>query len=127
MQVGRPEIHATWEPAKLPPDSLVREFEAGMTADVTVAKQPLYGHVSGTLTVSHCNEDHKKKMKLERPRHADLEGYVVMCATTSYCFYMSFSTFQDANPSMPSLSCKTEKDRHIRLNHRTAGTCIRFR
>lgn len=59
---------------------IVHEFETGVKAEVTVDKWAIYGHTSGTLTVSHC-EDSKKKMKLERPCHEDLEGCVVevMC------------------------------------------------
>ena len=77
LWLGRPEIQATWKPAKSLPEGLVREFEAGVEAEVTIDKHAIYGHISGTLNVSHCSEDRRKKVKLERPCHADSEGCVV--------------------------------------------------
>lgn len=78
LWLGRPEINATWEPAKSLPDGLVQEFEAGVLAEATVDKQAIFGHTSGTLTVSVRNEDNKKKMKIDRPCLTDMEGCVAI-------------------------------------------------
>ena len=42
LWLGRPEIQATWEPAKSLPEGLVREFEAGVEAEVTIDKHAIY-------------------------------------------------------------------------------------
>ena len=49
-----------------------------MKAESKAVMVPIYGHISGTLTVSQCNNDQvqTKKMRLERPCQDDLEGYV---------------------------------------------------
>ena len=38
---------------------------------------PIYGHISGTLTVSQCSSE-TKKMKLERPSLEEIEGCVII-------------------------------------------------
>lgn len=78
LWVGRPECHATWEPAKSVPQYLVQQFEAGEASESEADTVPIYGHLSGIITTSKGSEDVQvaKKKKMERPCHEDVEGYV---------------------------------------------------
>ena len=76
LWLGRPECHASWEPAKCIPLSLVQQFEGGIMAESQATRVPMYGHISGILTVSHSSHETKRK-KMERTWFEDLEGCVI--------------------------------------------------
>ena len=45
-------------------------------AESQATRVPMYGHISGILTVSHSSHETKRK-KMERTRLEDLEGCVI--------------------------------------------------
>ena len=84
---------ATWEPAISLPQALIQQFEDGVVTETSLQSEAQYGHVSNTLTVAQRKSDSPdpKRMRLERPCHEDLEGYiyVLLCAQVSVDAYMS--------------------------------------
>ena len=61
------------------PQNLVANFESGVSVETTVHKEPLYGHISGTITVSDksiSKPPDPKKAKGKRLCPKDFEGYV---------------------------------------------------
>ena len=79
LWVGCPECYATWEPASSLPQDLIENFESGVSVETRVHLEPLYGHISGTITVSEMNITKvpvPKKARKQRQCLKDLEGYV---------------------------------------------------
>jgi hypothetical protein len=62
-------------------------------------------------------------MRQERPCLGNLEGYariIIACLVKCLLNIFVHRAFEE-DDGKTMLSCRTEKDRHIRLNHRTAG------
>ena len=80
LWLGHPECHATWEPAKSLPQSLVDSFEDGVMAESKVDSVNLYGHWSSIIATKSSgdkdvDEPKGKRTRQERPCYDDLEGY----------------------------------------------------
>jgi hypothetical protein len=75
LWLGLPEVNATWEPACSLPQSLVDDYEAGISREAEVHTTTTYGHSYTTVMISKKKDDPQpKKRKGQRPSRADLEG-----------------------------------------------------
>ena len=129
MWLGHPECKATWEPASNLPPTLISDFEAGIESEVSVKKASMYGYNSSLLHMSQkqsiSQEQDPKKRKTDRMLVDDIEGFmhqtIIRVLLNYIVTYIVSNTRSFKEQGEVGPTCRTKKDRFIRLNDRTAG------
>ena len=122
---------STWEPEASLPQTLVMEYEAGITQDIQMDTLTSGGqtvHTLSTTRVQKSVESIPKRVKTDPAENtSDPSGYIYLICMHTILHNniilvpnLTFSSF--ALPEEEDkIKCNTEKDSHSRRNHRTAG------
>lgn len=123
LWLGKLDLHTTWEPASSLPSTVIEEFEKGLISEGVLKKSSQYGHETSTIITEEKikSKPEVKRTRIERPVIKESSGYV-FDLDNSNAIQSTIRAYVDDKST--HTACNTEKDRHIRLNLRTAGKNI---
>lgn len=132
LWLGQPNVHVTWEPASSLPVAAIEEFEKGFMSQVVQHKSDQYGRTwckyhcrSGKyLQVTTSQEISDRPSRCWEYHWVSLLNYALNIMQQTHYMYDTCSALVEDTPT--TLTCNTEKDKHIRLNLRTAGIMYNY-
>ena len=128
-------MQVTWETASSLPAAAIEEFEKQLMPEVVQHVSDDYGHSTSTILVQEktCGSQPSQKARKDRPFVASSTGLVFLAVLNVKHYPCKVQKFMHTicpnhsalvDDYSTTLACNTEKDRHIRLNFRTAGMAI---
>ena len=133
MWLGQADSKVTREPESALTSQLIQDFEEGVQSEVQTHNASLYGYKATTLNTDLKNHKLRRRRMTQSIEMRQILGrinlhclYVTQLIHVTLCIVYGYHgthhcRLQEVQDDVEvSLTCNTEKDRHVRLNEHTA-------